>query len=717
MNLRTEKKSILILFGVLLLINPLNSFAQEKYAMAGNNIAVFYPESFNVKSSLPSFALKEEPVEKGNLPSSFPLMVEFSSVFDKSLAFIDIDSNVSFYGTGENSGRLLRNGTTVKLWNFANGGYSSKGGINLYHSHPWVLGVRKNGSAFGILADVTYPTEFSLGEDVLISSEGPPFRVFIMEGASPQEVLQQLGMLTGTIGMPPLWSLGYHQSRWSYYPDSRVKEIADTFRLKKIPCDVIWMDIHYMDDYKVFTFSPEYFPNPAELNDYLHKKGFKSAWMIDPGVKLEPGYEVYDSGQELDVWVKDNAGSNYVGKVWPEKCVFPDFTQQKTRDWWADLYKPYMTLGVDGVWNDMNEPCVLDEPDLTMPKTNVHKGDSVIPKGLHERYHNVYGMLMTKASREGILEAKPNKRPFLLTRSSHLGGQRYAATWTGDNGANWNHLKVSIPMSINLGLSGQPFSGADIGGFNRNATPELFGHWIALGVFYPFCRAHTSHNTSNQEPWSFGPEIEEVSRVAIQRRYRLLPYIYTLFQEASVTGMPIMRPVFFADLETRWLRGEEEAFLFGRDILVIPKWAYKPAIPKGNWRSFSLVGEDSKNDPYQPDIRIREGAIIPTGKIIQNTTEYSLDTLTLYVSLNDQGYAEGRLYHDAGEGFGYQNGDYALMTFIAKKEKNQIFVKVSQKEGGYNSGIETLKVIFITDSGVIEHEGSIEKGITLNIND
>jgi alpha-glucosidase len=227
-----------------------------------------------------------------------------------------------------------------------------------------------------------------------------------------------------------------------------------------------------------------------------------------------------------------------------------------------------MTKGVDGVWNDMNEPAVFDGPDWTMPIDNIHKGGEKLPEDLHLRYHNVYGMMMVKASREGILAANPDKRPFLLTRSNYIGGQRYAATWTGDNAACWEHLRMTIPMSLNFGLSGQPFNGPDIGGFDGNATPDLFGHWIATGAFFPFCRAHTTEGSDNQEPWAFGPEIEGVSRVALQRRYRLLPYYYTLFHQASVDGMPIMRPAFFADLKNPDLRREDQIFLVGADLLV-----------------------------------------------------------------------------------------------------------------------------------------------------
>jgi alpha-glucosidase len=685
--------------------------AQPNAALIGDNIAVFYPDHYQKKFHHPSFALTKEPERTGALPGNWRIPVQFDSISGKSIASIAVEEGTDFYGTGEVTGPLKRNGEVRILWNTDNPTYEGYSGLRLYQSHPWVLGIRKDGSAFGVLADNTWKQSIILDNNITFSSDGPAFRVIVIERDSPEKVLQELVNLTGKMPLPPLWSLGYQQCRWSYYPDSRVKEIADTFRIKQIPCDVIWMDIHYMDEYRIFTFSNKFFPHPDELNAYLHKKDFKSIWMIDPGVKYDTNYHVYLSGAKKDVWVKDSAGKDFKGDVWPGPCVFPDFTQSKTRTWWAGLYKNFMAHGVDGVWNDMNEPAVFGGPQLTMPIYNVHLGDKNIHKGTHARYHNVYGMLMVKSSREGIMKANPDKRPFVLTRSNYLGGHRYAATWTGDNKACWAHLKMSIPMVMNLGLSGQPFSGPDIGGFAGNATPELYGHWIATGAFYPFSRSHTAIGTNYQEPWKFGEKIEKVSRTAIERRYRLLPYLYTLFYEASNTGMPVMRPVFFADIKDISLRKEDQAFLMGSDLLVVPKWAVDPALPKGTWRTISLVGEDSKNDPYQPDIRIRAGAIIPLGKIIQSTNQYSTDSISLLVSLNKEGKAYGKLYTDAGDGFEYQNGEYLLQEFKAEKQGNKVVITGFDSEGKLKIEKQTIAVEVVTDKRVYKNHGTKNKPI------
>ena len=307
--------------------------------------------------------------------SDWRLRPLFSQRDGKSIATIRTGQGADLYGTGEVTGPLRRNGRTISLWNIDTPAYGVDGGSHLYQSHPWVMGVRSDGSAFGIIADNTWrQTIQTLDNEVVFTSEGPAFRVVIIERDSPKALMQALVNLTGTMELPPLWSLGYQQCRFSYHPDTRVKEIADLLRQHRIPTDVIWMDIHYMDAYKIFTFHPQEFPDPKGLNDYLHQKNFKAVYMIDPGVKVEPGYFVDDQGTAGDYWVKDRDGKPFVGNVWPGPCHFPDFTRPEVRAWWATLYKDYMATGIDGVWNDMNEPSVFGGPETSMPADNQHMG-------------------------------------------------------------------------------------------------------------------------------------------------------------------------------------------------------------------------------------------------------------------------------------------------------------------------------------------------------
>lgn len=688
----------------------------EKEVIVGDGIAKFVPKGFNLRQ-MPSFALKAEPQEKGMLPSNWQLYPIVEKKKGHASAYLDVPQGTSLYGGGEVTGPLLRNGQSIKLWNTDSGAYSVDNGKRLYQSHPWVMGVRPDGTSFGILFDTPYKAELTTTDErINFETEGELFRIFVIDRESPQAVIKGLAELIGTMPMVPRWALGYQQCRFSYTPASRVIEVADTFRIKRIPCDVMWMDIDYMDGYRIFTFNPQTFPDPAALNRDLHIRGFHSAWMIDPGAKVDSTYFVYKSGTANDVWVKTAQGKEFHGDAWPGACAFPDFTQPKTVRWWADLYKDFLDKGVDGVWNDVNEPQISNTPTGTMPEDNKHLGGDKIPAGPHLKYHNVYGYLMVKASREGIMKARPQNRPFILTRSNFLGGQRFAATWTGDNASWESHMTMSVPMILTLGLSGQPFSGADVGGFLFNPDADLFGRWMALGAFYPFSRGHACAGTINKEPWAFGQKVEDVSRMALERRYVLLPYYYTLLHEASETGMPIMRPVFFADPKDTLLRAEEQAFLIGENLLVVPEWAQNPALPKGIWRNLSLIPGDDK-DSYQAKLKIRGGAIIPTGKIIQNTTEKSLDPLTLLVCLDEKGEAHGTLYWDEGDNWSFKDGNYSFQHFTAiRTADNKVQVKITQKKGKYiteNNDMAIVKII--TDKGIYQASGNLVEGIEVQL--
>lgn len=702
MDYLTKRFFLLIGLAILILCSPACGGTDQSDDSSPHDIMVFYPPGLGENDVSSSLAVTHEPPAR-KMPSSWKVIPRFLNQGTRNVVSFEIEEGISLYGTGEVSGPLLRNGQSIELWNLGNFRYTLNDGKNLYQSHPWVMGVRADGTAFGVIFDTTWRAELDLSEGIRFAADGPAFRVIVIDRDSPQGVMKGLAELTGTMSLPPRWALGFHQCRLSYYPDSRVREIADEFRKRNIPCDVIWVDGDYMDGYRVFTVNPERFPDPKALNQYLHERGFKSVWILDPGVKAEKGYWVYDAGSELDYWVKTADGEEYHGSVWPGPCAFPDFTRPEVRDWWAGLCQGFMANGMDGLWIDMNEPDVF--PGDTMPPDNQHLGGGGLAPGPHLQYHNVYGMLAAKAVREGVERSNPEKRPFVLTRSNFLGGQRYAATWTGDNDSSWEYLKMSIPMSLNLGLSGQPFNGADIGGFWGEADPELFGQWIAVGAFYPFCRAHTA-NAGDQEPWAFGKEIEDASRIALQRRYRLLPYIYTLFHEAAQNGMPVMRPVFFADPADLRLRSEDQAFMLGADLLIVPKWAKNPSLPDGIWRSISLVGEDSANDKYQPNLLIRGGSIIPLGKVIQNTTEESFDPLTLLVCLDENGKAKGVLYEDAGDGFGYRKGQYLLTTYAAEKVGDEVIVRIKDEEGTMKRTDRVTQVQVITGEGGAEIPGS-----------
>ena len=687
------------------IIMILGSLAMATVAMAqaafvtDNQVAVFYPPRYDASQHEPSPIFEHEPKAIYPLPAQWKLRPQFSSHDGKSVAQITVDGEVDFYGTGEVTGPLRRNRRTVGLWNIDTPAYGVDGGSHLYQSHPWVMGLRPDGSAFGIIADNTWRQSISTdNHQVVFESEGPAFRVVVIERESPRQLMKALAELTGTMSLPPLWSLGYQQCRFSYQPDTQVMEIANQLRDHQIPSDVIWMDIDYMDGYKIFTFNPKEFSRPKALNDYLHQKHFKAVYMIDPGVKVEPGYFVDDQGTAGDYWVKDKDGKPFVGDVWPGACHFPDFTRPDVRMWWATLYKDFMATGIDGVWNDMNEPSVFNQHENTMPSTNLHLGGEGLAPGTHQRYHNVYGLNMVRASRQGLLLANPQRRPFILSRSNFLGGHRYAATWTGDNLSSEDQMRLSVPMSLTLGLSGQPFSGPDIGGFCENATGDLLAQWTAMGVFFPFVRNHSIKGSVQQEPWAFDTTVLNACRTAINRRYMLMPYVYTTFREASVDGMPVMRPVFMADEHDLSLRGEDKAFLLGADLLVIPRWAGSVSEPdKGSWHAFTLEGNPDK---YQAILKQRPGSVIPLANLAQSTEEMSTDSLTLLVCLDQKQKASGQLYEDDGDGFGYRNGDYLVSKMEATLRNRQLTVSLEAIEGKRASNTRHLRIAYVRNGRV-----------------
>jgi len=678
--------------------------AQGKSFLVDPHIAVFYPEPYQVEAHSPSPIFLHELVPTGELPTDWRLRPVFSTTEEHSVATIAIGPDDDLYGTGEVTGPLRRNDCEIDLWNRDNYGYLANEGRNLYQTHPWVLGLRPDGSAYGIIADNTWKARLTTSGSVCFESWGPPFRVVIIEGRDTREVIQQLARLTGHMEMPPLWALGYQQCRWSYYPDTRVKEVVDSLRINRIPCDVIWMDIDYMDEFRVFTFDKEKFPDPEGLQQYVHDRQMMTVYMIDPGVKKEPGYWVWDEGKRYDFYVKNAQGEDFTGPVWPGDCNFPDFTRSEVRTWWSGLTRDFMRRGADGLWNDMNEPAVFEREDGTMDEDAIHLvGEGNYTTQPHLRVHNIYGMEMIRASREGALLAHPDRRPFVLSRDNFLGGQRFGATWNGDNMSSWEHLLQSIPMTLNLGLSGQPFNGPDLGGFGADCDAELLAHWVAMGIYFPFARNHAAKGTANQEPWAFGPKVLDIYRTAVNRRYRLMPYLYTLFQEASVNGMPVMRPLFMADEKDLSLRQEQQAYLLGQDLLILPRWAKTAALPKGNWSLIPFESPDGRkkvDDGYQAFVALRPGAIVPLAELAQSTEAIQLDSLTLLVNLDEMGHASGSLYEDAGEGFGYRTGDYVLSVLSAVSDGKQVTVSVTPTSGNRPTALRRIRLGLVADGRI-----------------
>ncbi len=638
-------------------------------ASLGPGIVRFDADAAARDAAAPSLSMILPAPLPGAAPAGTAVRPEFYRVAGRAAARIAIPEGTDLYGTGEVFGPLRRNGTRTVCWNHDAYAYGADT-PHLYQSHPWVLAVRPDGTAFGVLADTSWRTLIDLTSGILFVANGPRFPVVVVDRESPQAVLRGLAELCGTIDLPPLWSLGYHQCRYSYTPDDRVREIAREFRARDLPCDVVWLDIDYLDGNRSFTFDPVAFPDPARLDADLDALGFRTIAIIDPGIKREEGYAVFDSGETVDAWVRTYDGAPYVGRVWPGDCVWPDFTSRRVRAWWGGLYADFLATGIDGVWNDMNEPAVFNVDSKTMPEDNVHRADEELGgTGPHARYHNAYGMLMARATREGMLAARPDRRPFVLTRANFLGGHRYAATWTGDNVASWRHLDASLAMVLNLGLSGQPFAGPDIGGFEGRGDGALFGRLMGFGALLPFARGHTGKGNIDKEPRAFGPEVEATCRRALQGRMRLLPHLYTLMREAATTGLPAWRPLFFADPADPRLRDVDDAALIGDDLMIVVDTSPgaggpAPALPAGDWREVTrhVFGEDADAD--LPRLYLRDGAVLALAAPAPHT-DAAAAPVKLLVNPDRQGRASCVVYRDAGEGFAYRDGEFGLSRITA----------------------------------------------------
>jgi alpha-glucosidase len=601
--------------------------------------------------------------------------------------------DMQFYGLGEKAGSFEKRGKVVTMFNSDFFRYQPDSDP-LYQSIPFFYGVRKQ-KAFAIFFNNTYWSSFDLGKESHSSysfgATGGELDYFYFHGPEPSKILERFTELVGRMPMPPRWALGYQQSRWSYYPETRVREIAQTFRQKNIPCDALYLDIHYMDGYRIFTWDKNRFPDPKKMVSDLAQDGFKIIVIMDPGIKQDSSYSTFTSGLAGDHFLKYKNGNLYLGDVWPGTCAFPDFSRESTRKWWGDEMKTYRATGIRGWWTDMNEPSIFKGPMLTMNLDVVH--DDFGRKTSHERNHNLYGMQMTKATYDAHRVLYPNDRPFVLTRASFAGGWKFAASWTGDNVSSWEHLQMGLSMCLGLSISGQPFVGTDIGGFVGDPEPELYTRWLQLGVFMPMMRSHSIEGSKDKEPFAYGDQFTEINKKTIEMRYRLLPYLYTAMHKASMTGLPPMRPFMATKiLETEFTRTSNE-FMFGDDIIVAPvlwKGVTKRSLrlPRGEWydyytgmkyRGLADVEVDAPLDRIP--LFVRAGAIVPMQQVVQFTDQAPINPLTLKVFPHETGSSD--YYEDDGISFDYQKGVYFERTFTQKKTGSVHTITLTKALGTY----------------------------------
>ncbi|WP_245772000.1 glycoside hydrolase family 31 protein [Rhodothermus profundi] len=603
-----------------------------------------------------------------------------------------------FFGLGEKTGSLERTGRAYENWNTDDSGYDTRDDP-LYKTIPFYLALRptlnQRVEAYGIFFDNTFRSWFDFGgcapEHVSFGADGGELVYYFLAGPAPADVLSRYTWLTGRFALPPRWALGYHQSRWSYYPEAVVRALVSEFRARRLPLDVVHLDIHYMDGYRIFTWDSHRFPNPHQLAEDLRKEGVRLVTIVDPGVKIDPGYPVHDEGLAENVFVRYPDGSLYEGNVWPGRCYFPDFTDPRARAWFGRYVGAFLRTGVAGFWCDMNEPSVFKGG--TMPDLVVHCLEG--RGGTHREAHNVYGLLMARSVWEAYRTHMPEQRPFVITRAAYAGVQRYACVWTGDNVADWSHLRQALTMMLSLGLSGQPFSGSDIGGFIGTPSPELYARWIQLGACSPLFRTHTAYGTPAQEPWSFGEEVEAIARKYLTWRYQLLPYLYTCFEEHQRTGLPVLRPLwlhYFDDPRTFEI---DDSFLLGPHLLVAP--VLEPGaqhrrvyLPAGRWYDFwsnrAYEGPDEILVEAPLDVLpvfVRAGTVLPLGPALQHTDE-PCDTLQLHVY---PGQGHSLLYEDDGHSWAYETGAFRRTTFMLEATSSALSLRV-HVEGSYHSPIK-----------------------------
>ncbi|ALC91892.1 alpha-glucosidase [Bacillus sp. FJAT-18017] len=631
-----------------------------------------------------------------------------------------LNEDAQFYGFGEKTGHLNKRGEKLVMWNSDVFAPHNPETNALYQSIPFFM-VLTGGQTFGVYFDNTFRTLFDLGTDgktYSFAAEGGQLDYYILSGPTPKEVMEQYTKLTGRMPLPPKWAIGYHQSRYSYESEQEVRRLARLFKEKGIPLDAIYLDIHYMNEYRVFTTDKERFPDLKKLADDLREDGIQLVPIVDPGVKKDPEYGVYAEGVRMDQFCKYIEGDIYFGDVWPGTSAFPDFTEKKVRDWWGELHNFYTEKGIEGIWNDMNEPAVFNETK-TMDLNVIHKNDGN-PK-THKELHNVYGLRMAEATYNGMKNLLKGKRTFVLTRAGFAGIQRYAAVWTGDNRSFWEHLQMSLPMVMNLGLSGVPLAGPDVGGFAHDSNGELLTRWMQVGAFTPYFRNHSVLGSVRQEPWSFGEKYEEIIKSYIRLRYEWMPQLYTLFAEANATGVPVMRPLLmeYPDDPQTWNISDQ--FMLGNNVIIAP--VMQPGavcravyLPEGDWVDYWT------DQPVQGGTHHLASAGIETLPIfIKKGTALALTDAKLSASLPDQrliihlyykegSFSELEVYDDDGSTFSYEEGCYIKRRFAFEQRNNIVSVSFTD-DGSFKPVWNEIELVIHGIEGEVSMklDGQIKK--------
>lgn len=644
-----------------------------------------------------------------------------------------------FYGLGEKAWRLDRRRGQFTNWNSDTPAYK-EGTDPIYQTIPFYIGWER-GEAYGIFFDNSYKSHFDFGQSgqeyAAFSAEGGEMNYYFFWGPSMKKIISRYSDLTGHIEMPPLWALGNQQSRWSYYPDTVAEEVVRQYRAHDLPLDVLHLDIHYMQGYRVFTWDTSRFPNPKAFTDKLKQQGVKVVTIVDPGVKFQPpapgatatdtaahpelmpqdkSYYVFNQGIAKDYFVKRRDGHLYVGEVWPGKAVFTDYTLEAARRWWGDLHRAYTDNGVAGIWTDMNEPAdFVDQTGKTqMDVVHYDEGEY----STHAKNRNIFALLMARATYEGLERLEPNRRHYVITRAGYAGYQRYTTMWTGDNTSTWEAMALSIPMFESLGLSGVPFVGGDVGGFIGRSDGEMLARWYQIGFLTPFCRNHKEITGYDHEPWRFGKFYEDIIRKYLKLRYRLLPFLYTNLEEAYRTGTPLFRPLILNYQTDANTLNIDDEFMIGSDLLVAPilrpnQTSRLVYLPEGEWKDY-WTGKtyDGKNTirvdaPLEiVPMFVRAGAIIPMQPEMNYVGEKPSDPITFEIYPDAKGEAATTLYEDDGASQDYKRGVFRRTRVKTSKAAGGVQIDVDAPEGNYTPAPRSF--VFVIKSAPTPRQVTID---------
>ena len=614
-------------------------------------------EAFSLETSELRVVVNRNPLRvsfydahSGQLINADGLPMQYDPTNGAVAAAKSVGSEEHLYGLGEKAAHLDKRHDAYEMWSSDTPGYLI-GRDPIYQSIPFYIGLSMDpvaaggwhGSAYGIFFDNSYHTHFDLAsrdpEHVIFQSDGGEMNYYFFYGPSIKKIVGRYTELTGRMPLPPKWALGNQQSRYSYANEQQVKDVITRYKKENIPLDVLHFDIHYMDAYRVFTWNHERFPDPKGLIKWMNDQGVKAVTIIDPGVKYEPGgtYSVFNEGTVHNYFLKQTNGEPYVGEVWPGKSVFVDYTLADAAKWWGDQHKTLLDAGVSGIWNDMNEPADFQSRDGDKWKDVVNYDDGEHSK--HAKMRNLFAFLECKATYEGLQRLRPNERPYVITRSGYAGIQRYATMWTGDSNASWDALALSIPMFETLGLSGESFVGADLGGYMGRSDGEFLARSYQIGFLSPFCRNHHAVDHYDQEPWRFGKRYEDIIRKFVQLRYHLLPYLYTVLAEAHETGVPWFRPLILEDQDDYDALDIDDEFMVGSALLAAP--VLHPGVtkrelylPRGQWYDY-FTGEKYEGGQYisvkapldTVPLFVKAGTIMPTAPAVDFVGQAGGDTI------------------------------------------------------------------------------------------